>query len=122
MAWIVSLLGAAIAAIGLLGVASPSRLLGWIGRLPPPRRLAIAVGVRLTLGAVLLLAAEDCRLPQLVRAVGIIAIAAAAALAALGPRRFEAFVDWWLRRPAPIIRSWAGVAVAFGALLLYAGA
>jgi hypothetical protein len=122
MAWVVSLLGAAIAAIGLLGAVSPARMIGLITRLQPASRLWLAVGARLVIGVVFVLAADGCRMPQLVRVVGVIAIVAAAALALLGPRRFEAFVGWWLRRPASMIRSWAAVAVAFGALLIYAGA
>jgi hypothetical protein len=47
---------------------------------------------------------------------------AIAAIGLLGPRRFETFVGWRLRRPASFIRSWAALAVAFGALLIYAGA
>jgi hypothetical protein len=122
MAWVVSLLGAAIAAIGLLGAVSPARMIGLITRLEPASRLWLAVGTRLIIGVLFVLAAEGCRMPQLVRVVGAIAIVAAVALALLGPRRFEAFVGWWLRRPASFIRSWAAVAVAFGALLIYAGA
>jgi hypothetical protein len=122
MAWVVSLLGATIAAIGLLGAVSPARMIGLITRLQPASQLWLAVGARLVIGVVFVLAADGCRMPQLVRVVGVIAIVAAAALALLGPRRFEAFVGWWLRRPASLIRSWAAVAVAFGALLIYAGA
>jgi len=122
MAWVVSLLGAAIAAIGLFGAVSPARMIGLITRLELASRLWIAVVARLVIGALFVLAAEGCRMPQLVRVVGVIAIVAAVVLALLGPRRFEAFVGWWLRRPTSFIRGGGAVAVAFGALLIYAGA
>lgn len=122
MALVVSLIGAAIAAIGLLGVVYPTRLMERIDRWQPAGRLWVGVAVRLVVGIVFVLAADGCRMPQLVRVVGVIAIVAAVVLALLGPARFETFVRWWLGLPAAFTRIWAAVAVAFGGLLLYAGA
>ncbi len=122
MAIIVSVLGVLIAAIGLLGVAKPKSLIDLAAYWRNPTRFWVAVLFRLILGVVLLFAAPTCRLPMLVRVVGILAIVAAVGILALGPTRLDAFIRWWLVRSPAFIRSWALIAVAFGVLLIYAGA
>jgi hypothetical protein len=122
MAFVVSLFGVLIAAIGLVGVVQPSRLVRTLADWGAQKRLGVAVAVRLVMGVVLLIAAPSCRLPEVVRVVGVIALVAALVLPLLGSKRFEAFVGWWFARPPGFIRGWSLVAVAFGALLLYSGA
>lgn len=122
MAVVVSLVGAAIVALGLAGVAAPARLVGLLTRWRAPERRWTAVGVRLVLGVVFLIAAPECRLPRVAQAVGVLAIISALVLVLMGPRRFTAFIGWWVDQPPAVLRIWFAGAAAFGALCAYAGA
>ena len=76
--------------------------------------------IRVVLGAVLIAVAPDCRAPLVIRVVGVISIVAAVALVIVGRVRLDAFIEWWLGRPARL-RVSATAAIAFEVLLVYAG-
>lgn len=118
----VSLLGLAVAAIGLLGLTAPAALIDLLARWRVLTRLPVTLGVRVGLGFFFLGAASHCRLPDLVRVVGVLELVGAAVLLVAGPGRLQRFVAWWLQRPFAFIRCWCSAALAFGILLVYAGA
>jgi hypothetical protein len=82
--------------------------------------MGLAIGLRVALGVVLLAAAPECRFPTAIRVLGFVALIAAASGLLLGRARLEAFVGWWLDRPAGFVRGWCVVALAFGGFLIYA--
>ena len=118
----VALFGLLIGGVGLVGVIRPTLLMAWIGRWGGAPRLWFAAGLRLVLGVVLVLAAPECRQAQVVRVLGWLTLIAAFALPLFGPRRFDAFVEWWLARSPPFIRAWSLLAVGLGGFLVFAGA
>ncbi len=118
----VTLLGVVITMVGATGLIIPSRLTCWIGRMPPSIRFKTAVVIRLVIGVYCVVAAPQCRQPVVVMAVGILALVAALTIAVLGQRRLDAFVGWWLGQSAALIRLSSLCAVAFGVLLVVAGA
>ena len=120
MAGLVAVFGVLVAGIGVVGVVSPERLVQLLVGMDPRVRLRVAVGVRVVLGIALWLAAPDSRFPDLLRVLAIIALVAAAGLVPMGAERLDAFVRWWSERAGGLLRAWAVVAVAFGALLVYA--
>ena len=107
--------------IGLMGVLNPRSLMALVQRGRGPVRFWFAVSFRLVLGAVFLAVAPDCRAPMVVRTVGVISIAAALGLVVLGTARLDKIIEWWLARSLTYVRLWASGAIAFGALLIYAG-
>lgn len=121
LAVIVSLAGIAVAAVGLLGVAAPGRLKGILARWRFLTGFPVTLGLRIASGGVFLFGAPYCRLPDLVRLVGVLEILGAALLLLLGPARLQRFVEWWLERPPAFVRYWCSAAFAFGILLAYAG-
>lgn len=120
MAVLVSLLGAAMLFVGVIGLVRPERLAALVEHWSSPARYRFAVVVRFLIGAFLIVAAPACRMPGVVRAVGVLAIAAAVALLFLGRARLDAFVRWWLAHPSTI-RPAGLFAAAFGSLLMSAG-
>ena len=121
MAVVVTVLGVLVAAVGLMGVVIPRRLVALVQHWQGPARFWFAVSIRLVLGVVFLAVAPDCRAPIVVRVIGVVSIAAALGMIAFGTARLDRFIEWWLGRQVPYVRLWASGAIAFGALLIYAG-
>lgn len=122
MTYVVSAFGVLIALIGGVGVAVPSAFIhvigGWQGR----SRFAAAVGLRVAMAVVCLLAAPACRFPTVVGVVGGVALIAALILLLMGRTRMDALVAYWLDSPPLLIRFSALFASAFGVLLVVSGA
>jgi hypothetical protein len=119
--WVV-LSGLAVAAIGLLGLVLPRRLVEILARFRFLTGLPVTVGVRLGFGALFVAAAPACRLPECVRLIGFLELAGGLVLIALGAERLRRFVEWWLARTPSFVRCWCLAAVVFGIALAYAGA
>ena len=122
MAIVVSVIGVLAAVIGLMGLVQPRRIADIVEYWHGPTRFWLAIGVRLVMGTVMLIAAPECRLPVVVRVIGIIAIVAAVILLFIGQKRLDAFIAWWLARPPNVIRISAVFAMAFGVLIIWSGA
>lgn len=116
----VGVLGLLIALVAAFGMVAPRAMLGWIEGIPGHWRVGLAVAIRSVSGAVLVAAAPDTRWPTAVAAVGVAALVAAIGLVAVGRRRFDALLAWWIARPDGIVRAWCGVALALGAFLIVA--
>jgi uncharacterized membrane protein YidH (DUF202 family) len=114
------LLSLLIAALGALGVASPSRLLGLVRYLQTPAGLYVAAALRLVLGLALFFAAPGSRAPELLRILGVVIIVAGLITPFFGLERFRRLLDWWSARGPAFVRVWAAFALAFGLLLAYA--
>ena len=121
MAVFVSVYGLFMVVVGIVWGAVPAKLIGLVARwrasmLQPP-----AAAVRIALGVLFLIAAPYCRAPGVVRFVGVVTLAAALILIAIGRSRFERFMTWWFERSPGFMRLWALVAIVFGVLLFWAG-
>ena len=119
---LVSLTGLAVAGIGLFGVAAPANLILLLGSWRVMTRLPVTFAIRILSGSIFVMAAPDCRLPMVVRLVGVLEFGGAAVLLGLGAGRLERFVEWWLQRPSSFVRYWCLGASGLGILLLYGGA
>ena len=122
MAYIVSIFGALITLIGLVGIVVPRYFIEVIGNWEAESRFIAAVGIRMVMGVICLSAAPASRMPVVVQVIGIIAIAAAAVALLVGLERLNRLIDWWLGRPPIVVRMSAAFAAGFGILLVFAGA
>ena len=120
MAYVVTFLGGLVVLMGLWGLISPVHLIQSFSGMPLRSRFHTAVLFRFVFGMLLVLVAPQCRFPVVVRVIGFIAMIAAVVVLAMGFKKFESFIRWWLSHPPSFTRSWSGVAIAFGALLIYA--
>ncbi len=120
MQTLVTIIGVLIVLPGLVGLVTPRYLLDLIGSWHGPGRFWTASLVRLVLGAILIFAAPECRHPAVVMIIGVITMAAGVAIVLIGERRFDLYVQWWLRRPPGFTRVWSAVAVLFGGALIWA--
>jgi hypothetical protein len=126
MAVLVAIIGAAVALLGLVGVASPEAMRRFGSRFRDPPALYAAAAIRMAIGALLFLAGPACRpetpwIGTAVRIFGALLVLAAGVLLIIGPARFRAIIDWSLNQSPAFLRGWSLFAVVIGGLLIYAG-
>jgi len=119
MRYVVAALAVMVLAISALGVIAPEQVVAVVAGWSPDTRIAVAVGARLVLGVVFLLAASTCRFPAIIYGIGILALAGALLLALLGEPRVDALIAWWSQLPTRAISGWCALGVFVGALILY---
>jgi len=109
-----------IAAVGVLGVASPSLLLALGQALLTPGALYVVAAVRIVFGLVLWFAAVASCMPRILRVLGVIIIVAGVLTPFFGVERSQAVFNWWSGQPSWFMRAWSVVAVTFGCFIIYA--
>jgi len=119
MAILALVLSLFVAALGALGIISPTRLLSIVRQFQRPAGLYAAAILRLVLGMALFLASPTSRSPEVVRILGAIIFVSGLITPLFGLERFRRLLNWWSARGHTFMRIWAGVALAFGLLLAY---
>ena len=119
MTWLIAIFGALIVVVGLVGLGQPGRFRSMFDLMDSKTRFAFGVGIRLVMGGLLLWLADELRYPQIMRILGIVAIAAAVGILIAGRARLDRLVDWWLGLGDAWLRLSAAFAAAFGAFLVY---
>ena len=114
------LVGVFIVAIGMLGVTAPLGLLAAVRSILTPLGLYLVAALRVVFGAALLLAAPSSRAPRALRLLGLVMLVAGLTTPLFGIDRARAMLDWWSAWGPTFMRVWAGLAVAFGAFVVYA--
>ena len=109
-----------VAALGVMGLVSPSKLLRLeeYSRKPPARYITSAV--RLLVGVALFFAAPQSRAAGVLSTLGIFIFVAGVITLFFGPERFPRLVDWWSAHGPAVARLWAALALALGVFLAYA--
>ena len=120
MVLLVQIFAVFVALMGLMGLFAPAKLVGMVAALfDGIAGLWVAVGLRLVIGALLVLTAPQSRFPFLFWLIGLIAIVAAVVAVVMGHDRIRNFVMWWVRKPAGFTRLWSLIAIAFGVFIYY---
>ena len=114
------LLGVFIVLVGAWGFLAPARITDLVNRFDSKSGMWFAAIIRLVLGAALWFAAPQSRAPMLLEVLGVIAIVAAVLIPLMGAERFKALIAWWGKLSPSAQRLWSLVAVAFGAVILWA--
>ena len=117
---IVVALSLLIAALGLWGVVSPSRLLPFVRRWQSKTGFWFAVAFRLFFGGILWVVAPSSRVPLAIQALAVATAISGLALSLMGFSRYQRLLSWWSRRSPGFIRAWCSIAVGMGGFLLWA--
>ena len=105
--------------LAVAGIASPDRFRKLFGAMSPQARYVMAVAIRIAMGVLLWVLAEDLRHPMVMRILAVIAVAAAIVILLMGRARLDRLVDWWLARSDALVRVSLLFAAAFGGYLVY---
>ena len=120
MTIVAAILSLLIAAVGVLGIVAPERLVAFGRAIQTPAGLYAAGAFRVVLGIALFLAAPDSRAPDVIRVFGVIIIVGGVATPLVGLERSRKILDWWTQKGSWFIRLWSLVALGFGLWLAYA--
>jgi len=112
-------LGLVVAAIGVLGFASPPVLLEFGRSLQSTGGLYFVAVLRIAFGIVLLWAAADARTPVIMRILGVFLLIAVIATPFFGVERSRAMFDWWATQGSFLARAWPGAAIVLGLFISY---
>jgi hypothetical protein len=109
-----------VAALGVVGVTSPSILLGLGQSLQTPSALLVAAALRISFGAVLVWVASASRMPRTLRIIGFLMIVGGVLTPVFGVERFQAILGWFSSQGPLLMRAWASIAIVFGLFVAHA--
>jgi hypothetical protein len=107
--------------VGVVGIVSPEY--GTVvrrGYFATPITLYAAIGLRMVMGVVVILAASGSRAPNTMRALGAVMCLQALAATVLGPEHARAVMEWETKQGPALLRIGAGVALAAGGFMVFA--
>ncbi len=118
---IVLFFGILIGALCIWGFVAPAKLVAMVKTVvDQPAGLVGAVGVRIVLGAALIIAAPASMFPTVFTVLGWIAIAAAIGLAIIGRKGMQRMVGWVTGWSPVLTRLWLVFGLLFAAFLIHA--
>lgn len=117
---IVSVVSIFAAGMGLLGLASPARIVSFVSRWQSKTGLWITFIVRLAFGISLWFVAPASRAPVVLQILAVVSVVSALVLPFIGVSRLKSILSWWSRQSPGFMRVWSAVALAVGVFILWA--
>jgi hypothetical protein len=117
IAFTISLL---VAALGAVGVVSPTSFLLVIRKFESPAGLSAAGALRVVLGASLYFSSIASRITKTLRYLGLVTFFSGLLTPFFGVKRFRRLLRWWAARGSLFLRLWAVSALVMGLLLAWA--
>ena len=111
--------GFLIAAIGVLGIASPSILLELGRAMQSTGGLWLLGFIRIACGAILLWAAPNSRTPRILIGLGILIIIGGLATPFIGVERTKEMFNWWTSQGSLLARAWPMLAIGLGGFIAW---
>lgn len=122
MSVVVVIFGLFMLGMGTAILMSPERLKKGLRIFLDKRGFGLAaVGIRVVVGVLFLMAASDTRAPSFITAMGVLFILAGVAIPFVGFTRIERLANWWLERPDWALRAWAVAAGGLGGVFVWCG-
>ena len=119
MVLIAQMAGILITACGAIFLVSPALIRRWLNFWQTDAQLYWAIGLRLALGTVFVVAAPRCQVPGVILVFGWVTVAAGILGIVLGRARLRAMIQWYRERSDVELRGWAVLTLLLGALILY---
>src|SRR5438309_10877504 len=113
------ILCAAIAAMGVLVIVSPTRSNDLTRLFADKTGMWIATAIRAVLALGLLAAASESKAPMLLRILGLLILIVAIVMPILGLDRHRRMIDWWLARSRSVEMVCGAAVFVLGIGLIY---
>jgi hypothetical protein len=121
MIFVVKIFGLLMILLCIWGILIPKALMGWVMQFwRKPSGIYLAVAVRIGLGILFVLVADQTRFPGVFDFLGYFMIIAAVMISLIGRKRLDNFMQWWLEKPPLFIRTWLVFGLFFGVFIYYA--
>jgi len=121
MTVLIALFGILITAACIWGIVAPRHMVDKIVKIwNQPAGLWLAIGVRVAVGILFILAAAETRYPTFFRIFGVLILVAAAAIPIVGKERLTRLINWFTGMPMLVIRLSLFIALVFGLFIVYA--
>ena len=120
MSIFIKIIGLLFIVMGIVYMAKPDVIRKMITFFRVGNRFYLIGLIRLVLAVVFLAAARECNIAWLIFAFGILFLASGLTVFLMGRRRVNACIEWWLGKPAWLLRLLSVVVLAIGGLILYA--
>ena len=120
MTIIIAIFGLLIAALSAWGLFSPKRMIDkMLTYWHKPSGIYLAIGFRVVLGVLFILAAPDTRWPIVYQVLGWLMLIAAVFIVIMGKERLTRFIMWWVEMPPVAVRTWLVIGFVAGLLIAY---
>jgi hypothetical protein len=119
MASLVAIFSVMTVFVGLLGIASPARLVSFIQVWKGQLGVWTGAAIRVLFGVALWRSAPSSQTPGVFQFLGVTSFLSGVALPILGAERVAKLISWWSELPAGFIRAWSAAAIALGLFLLW---
>ncbi len=120
MVILVKSFGILMVALGAIFLARPAGMKNYIAFWVKGKRIYTGAALSLIIGIIFLLAASGCKVGWFVAVFGVLAFIKGIALFVLGQKKIMSMMKWWQGRSLSFLRFHALLALAAGALLIYA--
>ncbi|NIP19002.1 MAG: hypothetical protein GWM87_13250 [Xanthomonadales bacterium] len=121
MTLVIAVFGVLIAGLSAWGLLVPRRMLDTVLEYwRKPYGLHLAIGIRLALGLLFILAAPDTGFPLFFQVFGYLMLIAAALIPVIGKPRLTRVIDWFTGMPVLAIRTWLVLMLLFAGFIVYA--
>ena len=103
------------------GIVRPKALMAWVLQFwRKSSGIYLAVAIRIGLGILFVMVADQTRAPGAFNFLGYLMIIAAGVIALTGRERLDKFMQWWQEKPAIFMRTWLVFGLLFGLFIYYA--
>ena len=117
----VKLFGLLMILLCIWGIVTPKALMGWVMQFwRHSWGMYLAVAIRIGLGILFVMVADQTRFPEAFNFLGYLMIIAAVLITLTGRERLDKFLQWWLKKPVLFVRTWLVFGLLFGVFIYYA--
>ena len=121
MTTIILLFGILIICMCAWGLVALKAMIEWVLKMwNRPWAIYFAISLRIALGVLFILAADQTRYPHVFNILGYLMIIAAIMIAVVGRKRLDKFIQWWVDSSPVFARVWLVFGMAFGAFIIHA--
>jgi hypothetical protein len=117
---IVKIIGIIMTSVATVYLLKPQVMKRLIEFFRQGKRIYFAASLRLVVAVVFLLAARECDITWVIVLLGILLLISALLIFILGAEKLKSILDWYLKKSLLVLRILALIALALGAITIYA--